>query len=335
MVFTPLSSRDIVGALSDPKDARYKPVELVSLDAKVVGDGEAGKKNPWRYKFSFKINKGMNEDKEQRASKGDRQTLWVSGSSLRDVMLMHSKLRLVRYMDILSTMKDPTPTRRSARLNDLKPDFTEQLLAAALEIDDRNTIITMVRDVEKDMQRLASSTIRDFLRRVKWKRREERPAKRRRSSDTQAAHTAARKKERRGLQLAIDWMKEQAHAGELVEKLSKTWRGEEGYGMDKLLRDPELHGRLSEHQATLLHRKTATLARFYHVRSTAPQYSPRSATAREVEEQMSFGPLIMVPWRTILLWEQEFRDEKYKLVPSVKGRWSRWWILTEPDVKAR
>jgi len=206
MVFTPLSSRDIVGALSDPKDARYKPVELVSLDAKVVGDGEAGKRNPWRYKFSFKINKGMNEDKKQRASKGDRQTLWVSGSSLRDVMLMHSKLRLVRYMAILSTMKDPSPTRRSARLNDLKPDYTEQMLAAALEIDDRNTIITMVRDVEKDMQRLASSTIRDFLRRVKWKRREERPAKRRRSSDTQAAHTAARKKERRGLQLAIDWM---------------------------------------------------------------------------------------------------------------------------------
>lgn len=166
-------------------------------------------------------------------------------------------------------------------------------------------------------------------------RPEDRPAKRRKSCDTQAANDAARKKERRGERLAIDWMMEQVHAGELADRLARTWRGEEGYGLDKLLRDPELDGHLSQHQVELMHRKTATLARFYHARSTAPHYLPRSTIARQVEEEMSFGTLKLIPWRTILLWEQEFRDEKYKLVPSVKGRWSRWWILTEPDVRAR
>ena len=96
-----------------------------------------------------------------------------------------------------------------------------------------------------------------------------------------------------------------------------------------------MDGRLSQYQVELLCKKISVLARFYFIRSTCPSYHTRAAIASQVEAEMSFGPVKLVPMRTILLWEQEYRDKKYKLVPSVKGRWSRWWIIMEPDVKAK
>lgn len=313
MRFKGLDPKEVIEALIDPKDDRYIPEELVGFDATVVGSKTVDKENQWRYKFSFRIKKG-NNPKKKGSPKDKPKTLWYSGANLRDVELMHAKLKVVRYTAIMKIMKEEA-TRRSARLNDLAPDDQERLLAAALASHNRAKVANMVKEVEKEMERLASCTIRPWLNRVKWSwrgRGVEPAAKRRKSTATRVSGARAEKKGKNGARLAISWALEQVKAAEVGERLARTLAEEEGYSLGNLLKDPEVDGHLSQPQTQSLLRRVGALARFYHIRSTVPDYMPRSAIAKMVDDQSSFGPIRVLPWRTVLLWEQEFREQVWE-----------------------
>ena len=156
MVFGGDTSRDIAQCLVDPKSSRYIPSQLVSLDSKVTRNDNLARGHNRKYEFSFKI-----LTSRDNKHKSERKTHWYRATSLRDVLLVHYKMRMVRYMAILTAMKEGAaiPTRRSARLNDLNPDLTEQMLAAAIAVEDRTTVATMIKDLDREMKKLATCTI--------------------------------------------------------------------------------------------------------------------------------------------------------------------------------
>lgn len=156
-----------------------------------------------------------------------------------------------------------------------------------------------------------------------------------------------KEKMKRKEQATVRWQEECLKREKQVQRLLKAL---ESYDVKSLIHDPvsnesssadsssgtaekKKHAEgLSNFQALKLMHKATGLVHFYKLLNSLP-FRPHHM--RDVAAEASTSIIPSVSCDTLLKWDREFREAGNHLLPSMKGRGVRSWILSNEDLKQR
>jgi len=139
------------------------------------------------------------------------------------------------------------------------------------------------------------------------------------------AHQLAK---RRGESLRLHNEKEPFYDAQ-VKKLRAAMKSVEA--RNELIAKEETEGKrqLSEHQQLKVTQRILALHGFYGVLSKATLPKTRLQAAEESLQGSALG----ISNQTLLKWDRDYRWMGEHITLDLKGRWERYWLVSEPEVK--